>query len=172
MSCSLVVFVCYKGDVSTGGRSSPRGSCSARPPPDIFGAQLAKLGVFLIPGRPTLTHLSSTPYFLPNDMDRKKLLQDLKILESTYNNSEWLKNHDHEPLIGDPDCPALAQEYGISRVSCYSVFLEEINATYLCRFERCRDFAPCSLEDALRHQRFNHFDHRPFLCAPVNGRQW
>ena len=79
--------------------------------------------------------------FLPHDMDRQKLLQDLEILESTYNNSGWLQSHDHEPLIGDPDCPALAQEYGISRVSCYSVFLEEINATYLCRFERCRDFA-------------------------------
>ena len=98
--------------------------------------------------------------------------RDLKILENTYNNSEWLQNHDHEPLVGDLDCPALAQEYGISRVSCYSVFLEEINATYLCRFERCRGFAPSSLEDALRHQRYNHFDHRPFLCAPDNGKQW
>lgn len=106
-------------------------------------------------------------------MDKQKMSRDLKILEGTYNGSEWLKNHDHEPLIGDPDCPDLAQEYGMTRVSCYSVFLERINdATYRCRFERCRGFAPCSLEDALRHQRYNHFDHRPFLCAPVNGGQW
>jgi hypothetical protein len=105
-------------------------------------------------------------------MDRQQMLLDLETLETTYNSSEWLKSQDHEPLIGDPNCPALAQEYGISRASCYSVFLERIDAKYQCRFERCRSFPPCSLEDALRHQRCNHFNHRPFLCTPVDGREW
>lgn len=159
---------CYKGKAEDRRLEDP----AVLGPPRHYGTQLATIGAFLILGRPTLAHLSSTPYSLAYNMDRQTMLRDLKILESTYNKSDWLKSHDHEPLIGDPDCPALAQEYGISRLSCYSVFLEKINATYLCRFEACRGFSPCSLEDALRHQRYHHFDHRPFLCAPVNGRQW
>lgn len=122
----------------------------------------------------TLTNLrSDIQYPLRYDMDRQKMEMDLNILESKYNNAAWLINHDHEPLIGDFDCPSLAQDYGIARTSCFSVFLEKVNeGTYLCRFERCHGFPPCSLEDALRHQRYSHFDHRPFLCAPANGKQW
>ena len=106
-------------------------------------------------------------------MDEQKTARDLKVLENAYNSAEWLKNHDHEPLIGDPNCPSLAQEYGIARASCYSVFLKKTSEdTYLCRFERCQGFSACSLEHALRHQRYCHFDHRPFLCAPASGKQW
>lgn len=106
-------------------------------------------------------------------MDHQKKARDLKVLENAYNSSEWLENHEHEPLIGDPNCPSLAQEYGIARASCFSVFLDKTREeTYLCRFERCQGFPACSFEDALRHQRYSHFNHRPFLCGPASGTQW
>ena len=34
-----------------------------------------------------------------------------------------------------------------------------------CRFEDCRYFRVTSLEDAIRHVRYLHFDHRPFVCT-------
>ena len=61
-------------------------------------------------------------------------------------------NRDPEPVVGHPSCPNLA-EYGF-------------------RHARCIAFLTFSLDDAVRHQRSQHFDHRPFMCIPPSGRPW
>lgn len=94
-------------------------------------------------------------------------------LERSVNLSGWHANHDHEPVVGDPTCPKFAEEYGIRGQSCYTAFVEDReDGTYACRYERCRGFLTSSLDDAVRHQRCHHFDHRPFMCIPVSGRPW
>ena len=99
--------------------------------------------------------------------------QDLLTLERAYNSSEWLATQDHEPVVGDFTCPTSAEKYGIRGKSCYTVFVEDKdNGTYGCRYERCRAFFTRSLDDAVRHQRNYHFDHRPFLCTPPSGQSW
>ena len=99
--------------------------------------------------------------------------QDLKLLEDAFNESDWLLDDLLEPLIGDPACPPLADKYGIPRRSCYTVFVRENeDDTYGCQFESCRAYKVASLEDAIRHQRYYHFDHRPFECISASGALW
>ena len=102
-----------------------------------------------------------------------KQIEELKQLEDNFNESVWLLNQHIEPLIGDRSCHYLAEKYGIHRASCYTVFVQDNeDDTYGCRHERCRGFQVHSLEDAITHQRYHHFDHRPFECIPPNGSQW
>ena len=97
---------------------------------------------------------------------------DLVILEEAFNKSRWHRNHDLEPVVGHYTCHELAEKYGTRGQSCYTVFVAaKENGTYGCRYERCRGFFTCSLDDAIRHQRY-HFDHRPFVCIPPSGRPW
>jgi len=100
-------------------------------------------------------------------------IEELKQLEENFNASDWLNNHSIEPLVGDINCHYLAEKYGIRRASCYTVFVR-VNGdnTYGCRHEICPAFRTPSLESAIRHQRHDHFDHRPFECIPANGAQW
>ena len=101
-------------------------------------------------------------------------IEELKQLEENFNASDWLRNQSMEPLVGDSICPYLAEKYGMNRRSCYTVFVKKNigNGTYGCRHERCRGFHADSLEDAITHQRYHHFDHRPFGCIPSSGSQW
>ena len=102
-----------------------------------------------------------------------KRREDLAKLEEMFNESPWLLQHLLEPLIGDPNCPEMAETYGITRASCYTVFVElNEDETYGCRFERCHAYEERSLEEAIRHQRYHHFDHRPFECISVGGARW
>jgi len=74
-------------------------------------------------------------------------------------------SYPHKPSI----CPGGMSPYlyGIRGKSCYTVFVEDKqDGTYGCRYERCRDFLTYSLDDAIRHQRSHHFDHRPFVSIP------
>ena len=105
------------------------------------------------------------------DPTRRK---DLKKLEDMFNKFPWLLEQLLEPLVGDPSCPELAETYGITRMSCYTVFVEhnEEDDTYGCRFERCHAYKEPSLEEAIRHQRSQHFNHRPFECVSVGGARW
>jgi hypothetical protein len=83
-----------------------------------------------------------------------------------FNNSNWHKKNLQEPRIGDPDCPELAAQYGARGISCYVVFVSEKGqGLYGCIREHCAPYTTRSLEDALCHQRFYHFDHRPFECV-------
>jgi len=103
----------------------------------------------------------------------------LKTLVAIFNASTWLRGNHHEPRIGDPDAPQLAELYGPRGRSCYIVFVHDWgDGTYGCCHEACfrpaghGGYATRSLEDAIRHQRYNHFNHRPFECVPINGSQW
>ena len=90
-----------------------------------------------------------------------------------FTSSPWLEKNDVEPVVGHPDCPGLADDYGIPGASCYTVFVEfNEDRIYGCRHESCSAFRARSLDDAIRHQRYYHFYHRPFVCVPSNGKQW
>jgi len=105
--------------------------------------------------------------------EERKIIKELKKLEDHFNASDWLRNHRVEPLVGDLSCHYLAEKYGIGRASCYTVFVQvNEDDTYGCRHETCHAFRTPSLEGAVRHQRHDHFDHRPFECIPANGTQW
>ena len=102
-----------------------------------------------------------------------KQIKELKELEKNLNESVWLLHHLHEPLVGDSDCHYLAEKYGKCRASCYTAFVQDNeDDTYGCRHEKCRGFQTDSLEDAITHQRKQHFDHRPFECIPLSGTLW
>ena len=104
-----------------------------------------------------------------------KQYEELKRLEKIFNRCSWLLNELLEPVIGDPDCPPEAEKYGIRGTSCYTAFVEDHgDTTYGCRHEICHlhPFRFTSLDGAVRHQRYHHFDHRPFMCVPLSGAQW
>ena len=98
---------------------------------------------------------------------------ELVILERIFNMSQWLANNVPEPVIGHPSCPNLAEKYGTRGESCYMAFVEKkADGTYGCRHAGCGVFLTSSLDDAVRHQRSQHFDHRPFVCIHPSGRPW
>lgn len=99
--------------------------------------------------------------------------RDLRALERIYKDALWLRSDALEPLIGDQDCPHLAQTYGLPRRSCLTVFLDVHNdGSVNCRFERCLAFTLSTVDNGLKHLRDYHFGNRPFVCLPGNGRTW
>ena len=91
--------------------------------------------------------------------------------------ASWLQQNCHEPLIGNPNCPRLL--YGERGRLCFSAFVHTRGIrTYGYRHEACFQedeeggFSTRSFKDAIRHQRYYHFYHQPFLCVPSNGTQW
>ena len=106
-------------------------------------------------------------------MSDRQTAKDLESLENLYKISLWFRSNAPEPLIGDQDCPHLAQTYGLLRRSCLTVFLDVQNDnTVKCRFERCFAFTFSTVDDALKHLREHHFGNRPFVCLPTNGITW
>jgi len=98
---------------------------------------------------------------------------DLLTLEKIYRDALWFRADAPEPLIGDQDCPHLAQTYGLPRRSCLTVFLEvHDDGSVKCRFERCFAFTFSTIDNGLKHLREHHFGNRPFVCLPENGRIW
>ena len=98
---------------------------------------------------------------------------DLHTLERLYRGALWLRNNAPEPLIGDQDCPDLAQTYGLARRSCLTVFLDAPDdGDIKCRFERCFAFTLGTVDIGLKHLREHHFGNRPFRCLPTNGTTW
>ena len=94
--------------------------------------------------------------------------EDLKALQEVFNETAWLRNHALEPVVGDPHCPPGAEVDGICGLSCFTAFVQQSeidDEKWECRFEECRYFRVTSLEDAIRHVRYLHFDHRPFVCT-------
>jgi len=108
-----------------------------------------------------------------------RMREDLDHLATMYNQSQWLSENKHEPHIGDPDAPALADEYGARGRSCYAVFVSmSRDGTYGCFHDSCflpvdrGGYSARSLDQAIRHQRYHHFYHQPFECVPVDGTHW
>jgi hypothetical protein len=98
------------------------------------------------------------------------LQEALKNFERWSNTSEWCQNQTMEPRVGDPDCPASAEYYGIARQSFLTVFVSVLEGgQFGCRFEECPKFSTPTLDGALKHQRQGHFDHKPFHCSSGGG---
>ena len=105
-------------------------------------------------------------------------IADLDVLKNVFDGSDWLAGNLPEPCIGDQDCHELAVKYGARGLSCFAVFVHDWgNRTYGCRHEDCfrgGDGGAVfrSLEEGIRHQRYHHFYHQPFVCIPPNGTPW
>lgn len=118
--------------------------------------------------------LYDTPFRISGQFTNElQAIEDLAALEKTYKESSWFRGNRHEPIVGDPDCPYLAQTYGLSRRSCLTVFVDVHDAAgHKCRFERCLSFTFKHLDEALKHLRQHHFGNRPFVCLPESGATW
>ena len=116
-----------------------------------------------LPPAPTTDRRSGT---------RTQREEDLLQLEQTIESSPWHAANALEPKCGDPDCPYLADRYGIRGMSCYTAFATKPDGTFGCWREECSSYSARRLEDAVKHQRTCHFNHKPFLCVPMNGTVW
>jgi hypothetical protein len=96
--------------------------------------------------------------------------EDLIQLEEKIITLPWYAANTIEPTCGSPDCPYPADLYGVCGMSCYTAFVvAKPNDTFGCWREECAAYSTPKLDDAVKHQRANHFNHKPFLCAPANG---
>jgi hypothetical protein len=97
--------------------------------------------------------------------------EDLIRLEQEIISSPWYAANDLEPPCGSPNCPYTAECYGVRGMSCYMAFVIAHPAgTFGCWY--CPAYSTRKVEDSVTHQRSNHFNHKPFLCAPTNGTVW
>ena len=110
---------------------------------------------------------------MAHNVDRANMDANLQKLEKVINESAWLRANAPEPRIGDSDCPAEADSYGARGMSVYTAFIETQDGyTYTCKYEPCRAYSTRSMDEAVRHQRHHHFDHKPYLCVPASGNTW
>jgi len=120
------------------------------------------------PPPPPPTHTSAD--------DRRSGIQgesDLIQLEQKIISSHWYASNTLEPTCGSADCPEAADYYGIRGMSCYTAFVvPNLDGTFGCWWEGCSAYAAQRLDDAVKHQRSNHFNHKPFLCVPTNSTAW
>ena len=113
-----------------------------------------------------LIHFGSTAEQPNMNADRQSIERDI-------DDSAWLAANTREPLIGNSDCPSLADDLGPRGMPLYYVFVEERpDHTFGCCRDACNAFNTPSLEAAIRHQRYHHFNHSPFVCLPANGTPW
>ena len=99
--------------------------------------------------------------------------EDLTQLEQDIISSPWHAANALEPTCGSLNCPYRADLYGIRGLSCYTAFVDtKPDGTFGCWYEECSRYSVRRLEDAVKHLRANHFNHKPFLCVPTNGTPW
>ena len=91
---------------------------------------------------------------------------ELKNFEEIFHNSYCMALNDPGPLVDDPDCPALADKYGIRKRSCYTAFIQ-VNEGDTYRYRTYPGFQTRSLEEAIIHQRQGHFYYSPFECRRI-----
>ena len=97
----------------------------------------------------------------------------LRKLERIIDASAWLRDNEPEPRIGNPDCPAEANHYGLRGESVFTAFVEDHeDGTYGCKRQLCHVYSTRSLDEAIRHQRHHHFNHAPYVCVPASGSTW
>ena len=110
---------------------------------------------------------------IADNIERAQMDHDLQRIVRTINASAWLRDNDPEVRIGHPDCPVEAEQYGARGQSVYTAFVDFQNDyTYGCKDEACRTYSTRSLEEAVRHQRYHHFNHLPYACVPASGAMW
>ena len=77
-----------------------------------------------------------------------------------------------EPVVGGPSLnyPSAVDEQGIKGQSIYTALFDHVDMeTFTCKI--CRHIVDTNLEDAIAHQRENHFYHYPYQCLP-NHADW
>ena len=125
------------------------------------------------PASAPATQLTQVPTDGRRPGARTQKEEDLMQLEQSIISSLWYATNALEPPCGNPDCPHLADRYGIRGMSCYTAFVgAKPNGDFGCWREECSTYSTRRLEDAVKHQRKNHFNHKPFLCVPANGTTW
>ena len=107
-------------------------------------------------------------------MERQGLNEDLQKLESLIDELDWFTSNDHEPKVGDTECPELAEKYGTRGQSLFTAFVTKQggDGVYGCAYAPCSAYSTNNLEEAIRHIRSHHFNHSPFPCVPLNGDEW
>lgn len=99
--------------------------------------------------------------------------QEISDLAKQFERASWFHQNTLEPLIGDQDCPYQAEQFGLPRLSSYTVFVEcRAGSLFGCRFEGCWGYSSRTLEEAVTHQRQHHFNHRPFVCPGLGASPW
>jgi len=86
--------------------------------------------------------------------------------------SKFLQLQQPEPIVGEPSAnyPAAVEEHGIKGQSIYTVLIDRpAMETFTCKF--CPQIVEDNLEDAIAHQRSDHFGHYPYRC-PAPHTQW
>ena len=143
---------------------------------DVSNPQPWEAGATRQPTLPTLAPLPlpQTQGLAPANGHRRgtQKEEDLTQLEQEIISSPWLAANTLEPPCGSPECPHTADCYGVRGRSCYTAFVtnDQLADTFVCW--RCDAYSARNLEDAIRHQRSDHFNHAPFLCVPENGTAW
>jgi ankyrin repeat protein len=169
----------FGGHETTMGHSASRRQSLPTPIPSSMRGELSAAGEgwidavseLSLSGSPIpLEHRSSSIHFPSVPVATlevaKSCQSEIEEIEEAFNKSTWLQNHTLEPVVGNPLCPAAAEEHGITGMSCYTALVEKYgDDLFGCRYEACRMFRINSIEDAVRHLRYHHFDHRPFLCG-------
>lgn len=77
-----------------------------------------------------------------------------------------------EPVVGGPSStyPPAVEKQGIKGQSVYTALFHHVDMeTFTCKI--CRHIVETNLEDAIAHQRNNHFYHYPYQCLP-NHADW
>ena len=98
---------------------------------------------------------------------------NLQRLEDIINESAWLAENELEPRIGDLYCPREAVLHGIRGLSLYTAFVKvQGGNAYGCKYESCRAYSVRHVEEAIRHQRFHHFNHSPYQCISAARNAW
>ena len=78
-------------------------------------------------------------------------------------NSNFLRSHQQEPLVGDANCPLTVEQGGIKGQSVYTgLFDHDDMEIFTCKI--CPHIVKDDLEAAVTHQR-DHFRHCPFQCS-------
>ena len=98
---------------------------------------------------------------------------DLALLEQNILSSPWYAANALEPTCGSPECPYVADCHGVRGMSCYTAFvITRSDGTFGCWREECSAYSTRQIENAVKHQRTNHFNHKPFLCVSANITPW
>jgi hypothetical protein len=138
-------------------------------PPVVHGAPLSSAPSSSLPPIPP-----PPPAQVPaNDRSGTQKEEDLIELERQILSSPSHAANALEPPCGSPDCPYLADCYGIRGMSWYTAFtIAKPDGTFGCWRAECSAYSARKLDDAVKHQRAQHFNHKPFLCVPTNGTVW
>ena len=98
-------------------------------------------------------------------------IEALVDITSWISRSNFLRFQQPEPIVGGPVAtyPAMVEEFGIKGQSVYTALFTNIDmVNFPCQL--CSHTVD-DLEDAITHQRIDHFGHYPYQC-PATNPQW